>query len=285
MAPGDRHRPRAREIRVGQDEGGVLPAHLGLVADVSPRRDLRHPRPDLRRAREADPPDERMRDERLSDGRSEAEDDVEDAGREVRGRRRLGEERGDVRRRLGRLEDDGVPERERRSGFPERDRHREVPRRDQADDAEGLAERQLQRLRKLGRDHGARLPDGLPRVVTEDRHAAGGLAPGLADRLSDLPGHRLRQLFRPGADGLGESMEMLGPGHAGETAPAFPGLGRRGDGRVDIGGRPLGDERHDVGRARRVEARQRGGGIAPPAVAGDEGIENGSGGIGRAGRL
>ena len=57
--------------------------------------------------------------------------------------RRLGEQERHDRRLLRGLEDDGVPEGERRGRLPERDGQREVPRRDERHDAERLAKREL----------------------------------------------------------------------------------------------------------------------------------------------
>ena len=92
-------------------------------------------------------------------------------------------ERGE-RRQLRRLEDDGVPARERRAELPARDVEREVPGDDEADDAERLAER-----RRHAAGDGDRLAVVLvdrARVEVEDLRDHPDLAASARDRLADV---------------------------------------------------------------------------------------------------
>ena len=92
---------------------------------------------DLGRAGERDLVDARVLDERGA-GAAVAGDDVDDAGRQLGLADDVAEEQRGQRRRLGRLQHDGVPGRERRRDLPREHQQREVPRDDLAGDAERL---------------------------------------------------------------------------------------------------------------------------------------------------
>ena len=78
--------------------------------------------------------------------------DVEDARRQARlGEDLAPQQAADVRRLLGRLQDDGVPEDERRGDRAGREDQRRVPRRDRADHADRPAHAHRERARQVGR--------------------------------------------------------------------------------------------------------------------------------------
>jgi hypothetical protein len=99
--------------------------------------------PDLGRAGERDLVDVRVLDER-SAGAAVARDDVHDTGGQLRLAQDVAEEERGQRRRLGRLQDHGVPRREGGRDLPREHQEREVPGDDLAGDADrlGLAVRE-----------------------------------------------------------------------------------------------------------------------------------------------
>src|SRR5262245_51954175 len=134
-----------------------------------------------------------MLDEALADDRALPDDDVHDTLRDPGLEAELAEPERRERRQLGRLQDDGVAARERRTELPARDVRREVPRDDEPDDAERLAERG----RNASRDRdrlAAVLVDGA-RVEVEDLRDHADLASRARDGLADVLGLDPRQLL------------------------------------------------------------------------------------------
>ena len=109
-----------------------------------------------RRAGEVDPAHRRVLDELVADRPGLARrvrDDVQHARRQPRlGEDLAPDQAADDRRPLGRLQHDGVAERERRGDRARREDQRRVPRRDRADDADRLADAHRERARDVGRD-------------------------------------------------------------------------------------------------------------------------------------
>src|SRR6185437_15393815 len=103
------------------------------------------------RAGEADLRHVRMLDEPRPDDRALAREDVDDSGRDAGLECELAEPQRREWRQPRRLEDDRVAARERRPELPGGDVEREVPRHDQADDAERLAEREVDAARDRDR--------------------------------------------------------------------------------------------------------------------------------------
>ena len=105
-------------------------------------------------------------------------------GRDARLERELGEPQRRQRRQLGGLQHERVAGRQAGRHLPGGDRQREVPRDDQADDAERLAEREVDAAGD--RDRVAQQPLGRAGVVAErvDDHAH--LAERVADRLAGV---------------------------------------------------------------------------------------------------
>ena len=77
--------------------------------------------------------------QRRSDFRAAAHDEVEHTGRQTGVRNDVRQDMGAAGHEIGRLEHDAIAVGERRRDFPGRDRDREIPRRDQRDDADRLA--------------------------------------------------------------------------------------------------------------------------------------------------
>ncbi len=162
-----------------------------------------------------------MLDDPLAHGPAGPVDDVQHALRDSRFERQLPQlDRGE-RRELGRLEDDRVPGGEGRPDLPARDREREVPRRDEPDDAERLAEGDVDAARDG--DLGAEQPFGRARVVVEDVDDAPHLPPCVGDRLADVSRFELRELLDLALDCARESPKKLGPVARGNVSPAGEG--------------------------------------------------------------
>ena len=125
-----------------------------------------------------------MLDEPLPDDGALADDDVDDAFGDAGFEDELGEPERGERRQLGRLQDDGVPAGERGPELPGRDVEREVPGHDQPDDAERLAERQVDAAGD-GNRLAVVLVDGAG-VEVEDVGDHPDLAARAGDRLADV---------------------------------------------------------------------------------------------------
>ena len=110
--------------------------------------------------------------------------DVDDALRDAGLERELGEPQRRERRQLRRLEHDRVAARERRPELPGRDVEREVPGHDQADDAERLAEGDVDAARD--RDRLAVVLVDRAGVEVEDLRDHADLAARAGDRLADV---------------------------------------------------------------------------------------------------
>ena len=135
------------------------------------------------------------------------------------------------RRVLGRLEDDGVAERDRRGDLPGEHQERKIPRDDLAADADRYAVGELYRL-ELG-------PAGvMVEVAGDERHVD---VAGLADRLAVVERLDHREEAAVLLDHAGDGVEVLGPLMAGQRRPFRLRLPGRGDRIVDIVGAGLGD--------------------------------------------
>ena len=143
-----------------------------------------------------------MLDEPLPDDATGADDDVDDARWYPGFQDQLGEPQRGERRQLGGLEHDGVPARERRAELPAGDVEREVPRHDQADDAEGLAEGDVDAAGD-GDRLSVVLVDGAG-VEVEDLRDHADLGARAGDRLADVLRFDARELFRVLLDEHGE---------------------------------------------------------------------------------
>jgi hypothetical protein len=197
-----------------------------------------------------------MAHDRVAGDLAEAGDDVDDAGREARRveERRDREDRG--RGLLGGLQHDRVARGEGRADLGSEDREGRVPGHDQADDTEGLVEREVEaRLRDLDR-LAVDLVGGARPVVHHlgDRGQVAG--PGLRDRLAVVAALDRRELFGMLRDLARDGAQEARPAHRGQRAPGTPEgpLCRLDGGRdvVDVAGRDL-----DPGRAEGgIDARQ-----------------------------
>ena len=168
---------------------------------------------------------------------------------------------------LGRLEDDGVPRRQRRRPLAAGDVEREVPRDDHADHAHRLLAHVVER-RLREREHAAvdrpdeplveapRVPAG--RKVDERR---------LADRLADVVALDLREVLLLRLDQLGDAEQDPGALVRIEVAPGREGSPRRAHRPVDVLGLGGGDL-HDRPVRGRVDRRHRlaRGGVHPLAA-------------------
>ncbi len=183
----------ALEVGVGEDDVGGLAAELERDPLDRPRSAPHHPLPDLGRAGEADLRHVRMLDEPRTHDRALAGEDVDDALGDARLERELAEPQRRQRRQLCRLENDGVAARQRRSELPRRDVEREVPRDDQPDDAERLAECQVDAA--CDRDRLADVLVDCARVVVEDLGDHPDLAARSGDRLAHVARLEPRELL------------------------------------------------------------------------------------------
>ena len=106
------------EIRVAHHDGDVLSAHFRLISNVPSRGGSSDRRADLSGAGEAHRLHVVGVDQPRAHDFAGAEQDIEHALGNSRGRGALGEERRRLRRRLSRLEHDRVSERQRGRGLP-----------------------------------------------------------------------------------------------------------------------------------------------------------------------
>ena len=196
---------------------------------------------DLGRPGERDLVDVRVLDQRAA-GVAGAGDDVDDAGRQVGLLADLGEQQRGQRRRLGRLEHDGVAAGERRRDLPGQHQQREVPRDDLAGDAERLGVRPEARVVELV---------GPARVVEEPgRHQRDVDVARLADRLAVVERLEHRQLAGALLQDAGDPEQVLAALPGRQLGPDLVvGLARRGHRAVDVGLAGLGDlGEHLLGR-------------------------------------
>ena len=200
--------------------------------------------PDLGRARERDRVDVGVPADGLADGRAATGHDVEDARRQTRLGRQLGDAQQAQRRVAGRLDDHGVAGRQGRSELPGGHQGRVVPGDDRADHADRLAH-----------DHGQRVLAGRGDVVVELVDGLGVPADG-AGRLGDVDGPAVarwacpasRLSMRASSSTLASmasatrEQDALAVGRGQRRPrPMLDGLARGADGDVDVGGVALGD--------------------------------------------
>ena len=211
---------------------------------------LHHAAADLGRAGEADLRHVRVLDHPLADDRALAGDDVDDALGDPGLERELGEPQRRERCQLRRLEDDRVPAGERGAELPAGDVEREVPGDDQPDDAEGLAEGEVDAAGD--RDRLAVVLVDRARVEVEDL----GDHPDLAARAGDRLAHVLRldacELLAVLLDERGQPAQEAGPVGRRDGAPGGEGCLRAGDRGVRLLDAGLGELRDRL-LGRRVE--------------------------------
>ena len=174
-------------------------------------------RPDLGRAGEGDLGHIGVLDQALPAGAPGADDDVDDALRQARRQRELGEAQRGQRRQLGRLQHDRVAGRERRPELPGGDRQGEVPGRDQPHHAERLAHGEG--LAAGHRDRVAEQPLGRAGVVAEGVHHHRHLAARVGDRLAGVARLEHGQLLVVLGERVGERMQGARARRGGERAP------------------------------------------------------------------
>ena len=253
---------RLVEVGVGEDDRRRLAAELERHA-LDRARARAHDRAARDgRAGERELVDVGVLGERGAGELAEARDHVEDARRSSGLQADPAQLEARERCELGRLEDDGVPRRQRRRPLAAGDMEREVPRDDHADHAHRLLAHVVER-RLREREHAAvdrpdeplveapRVPAG--RKVDERR---------LADRLADVVALDLCEVFLLGLDQLGDAEQDPGALVRIEVAPGREGSPRRAHRPVDVlglGGGDLHDRpvRGRVDRRHRLAARPR----------------------------
>jgi hypothetical protein len=153
----------------------------------------------------------------------------------------LGELQRRQRRRLGGLDDDRVPTRQRRADLPDRHHQRVVPRCDLPDDADWLAadERRvaLEVLAGRGSLHRPRRAREEPQAVAHHRDLVG---PERLDRLTGVVDLELGELVGVPLERVGESEEHRRPIGGRGLAEGGEGVARALEGAVDV---PCGGER------------------------------------------
>ena len=156
-----------------------------------------------------------------------AGDDVHDPWRKLRLAADVGEEERGQRRRLRRLEHDGVPGRERGRDLPRDHQQREVPRDDLAGDAERLRLAARERVLELVRP--ARVVEEVRRREREVDVAA------LADRLAAVERLEHRELARALLDDAGDAVQVLRAlGRPQASTSRLERVARRLDREVDV---------------------------------------------------
>ena len=227
-----RRRGRLLEVGVGEDDVGRLAAELERDALDRRGRALHHRAPDLGRAGEADLRHVRVLDQAAADDGALADEDVDDALRDPGLEHELGQPQRRQRRQLGRLQDDRVAARERGPELPGGDVEREVPRHDQADDAERLAEGDVDAA--ADRDRLAVvLVDGAG-VEVEDLRDHPDLGPRAGDRLADVARLDPRELLAVLLDERGEPAQQPRPVGRRNGSPGRERGLRAGDGGVGL---------------------------------------------------
>ena len=160
--------------------------------------------------------------------------DVEDAVGHARLGEQLGREHRGRRILLGRLEDEGVPARERRRPHPHRDHRGEVERRDPGDDAERLADRvDVDPGRGLLREAALEQRRD-PAAELDHLEPARHLAHRVGEHLAVLGGEQPREVLAVRVEELADPEEQLGAPAERERAPGGERLLRGLDGEVDL---------------------------------------------------
>src|SRR5438874_2283364 len=169
-------------------------------------------------------------------GSTVARDDVDDAGRQLRLTQDVAEQERAERRRLGRLQDDGVPCGERRRDLPREHQQREVPGNDLARDADRPRPPVRERVLELVR----------PACVVEEvrgREREVDVA-RLPDRLAAVQRFEHRELARPLLEGAPDPEQVLRALGGRDLRPAVVERPPRG---VDCSGYVLAPRLRDLG--------------------------------------
>ena len=167
--------------------------------------------------------------------------DVDDPRRQLGLAEQIGEQQRAERRRLGRLEYDGVARREGWGDLPREHEEREVPRDHLGGNAVGLGVAAESRVLELVRP---------ARVVEEVRGGRRDVdVARLADRLAVVEGLQDGELAAALCEQARDPVQILGALGARHPAPHLVvGAARGGDGAVDVGLARLGDVREDLFR-------------------------------------
>ncbi len=207
------------ERSVFEDDVGRLPSQFKGQSLLRPGQGALDALADFRRTGEGDLVDIGVGGQGRA-GRAGAGDDVDDTGRKVRLADDLGQEERGERRRLGRLEDDGVAGCQGGGELPRRHQQREVPR----NDLPGHADR-----RHVAVGESVFELVGPAGVVEEMRRGEGDVdVARLLDRLAAVHGLDNRQHARLLLDQAGDAEDVLGalarcqlPPHLLIRAPRF----------------------------------------------------------------
>ena len=248
---------------VVEDDVGGLAAELERQLLAGPGEPTLDRLTDLGRAGERDLVDVGI--DECGAGRAVTGDDVDHARRQLRLAEHVAEEQSGQRRRLGRLEHDGVARRERGSDLPREHQQREVP----GDDLAGDAERLRRAVRK-----GVLELVGPACVVEEVRGGERQVdVARLLDRLAAVQRLEHGELARALGEDAGDPEHVLRALGAGQLRPAPERFARRRDGVVHVGRarlRDLGErllvagrDRREVLLGRRAIRRRRRGRSAP----------------------
>ena len=167
-------------------------------------------------------------------------DDVEDAGRDLRLRGQVGEERAGERCPLGRLEDDRAARRERRRRLPGGEHERRIPRRDHANRAGRHAGDAVRGVVRAPRALLVGLGEvGVGAVVPRAARDHAGAQRALEHRhVEALDGGDPLDVL---VDQLGEAAQALGPRGDAARRPRGERVGGRLDGEADLVIAPAGD--------------------------------------------
>ncbi len=192
---------------------------------------------DRGRAGEGDLVHAGMTDQRGSDLRSPAGEDVEHARRETRLLDKSGQRERAYGRIVARLRDHGAPGRQGRRELPRQQEQRRVPRHDRRDHTERLVAGVHEEVRLVSRDHLALDLVSKPGEVVEPLGQRRHLACHLAQQLAVVLGLQFRESVGVARDQVGQPAQQPTAVGRGVPAPlAVERAARRRDRLVDVGG-------------------------------------------------
>ena len=236
---------RKLQIRVGQDNNGILAAHFALNLLETLRAASVKLRADFVRAGERQPVNVGTLNEFIARVAPRAHDEIQHARRKACLRKDFDDfhrrERGDC----GRLEDDRVAADEGGRDLPNGNRDGEIPGRDSADDPEGLANRVGKIFRKLARQRFAIQAARFAGHEFRDVDGALNFAERILEGLAFFAGEEASELFLVLLHDLRGFEENLAAVRSGSVAPAGKRGASGGDGFLHLLARGKRDARDD----------------------------------------
>src|ERR1035441_9260211 len=222
------------EVRVGQDDGGILAAHFELDAEMARGSLLVKPLSDFARAGERDGLERRGVNQCLAERAAGAGHEVDHAFGNAGFVERFDDAPGAEGRGGGRLDEHGVAADERRGELPGGDGAGEIPRRNEADYADGFAQREHVDAVALGGHQHAGHARPFAAEIAEDIDGAAYFALGFGQRLAFLAGHVGGHLLEFPVEDVGGFEEDVAARGAAQSAPGGQGGGSGSGGVGDV---------------------------------------------------